>query len=44
MDFKNLTDPFGRLLICQAKTERLTLATHDGLLALYGEPSVKVFV
>ena len=37
-------DPFGRLLICQAKTERLTLAAHDRLLALYGGPSVKVFV
>lgn len=37
-------DPFDRLLICQAKTERLTLATHDRLLALYDEPSVKVFV
>lgn len=37
-------DPFDRLLICQAKAERLTLATHDRLLALYGEPSVRVFV
>ena len=37
-------DPFDRLLIAQAKTERLTLATHDRILALYGEPSVMVCV
>ena len=37
-------DPFDRLLIAQAKTERLTFATHDRILALYGEPSVTVFV
>ena len=36
-------DPFDRLLIAQAKTERLTLATRDRLLALYGEPFVSVF-
>ena len=36
-------DPFDRLLIAQAKTERLMFATHDRILALYGEPSVKVF-
>ena len=36
-------DPFDRLLIAQAKTERLTFATHDRILALYGEPSVTVF-
>ena len=36
-------DPFDRLLISQAKTERLTFATHDRLLALYSEPSVSVF-
>ena len=37
-------DPFDRLLIAQAKTESLTFATHDRLLALYGEPTVSVFV
>ena len=36
-------DPFDRLLIAQAKTERLEFATHDRLLALYGEPSVHIF-
>ena len=36
-------DPFDRLLIAQAKTESLTFATHDRLLALYGEPVVSVF-
>lgn len=36
-------DPFDRLLIAQAKTERLTFATHDRLLALYDEPSITVF-
>ena len=36
-------DPFDRLLIAQAKTEHLTLATHDRLLALYDEPAVSVF-
>lgn len=37
-------DPFDRLLICQAKTERLMLATHNRFLALYDESSVRVFV
>lgn len=37
-------DPFDRMLICQAKTENLVFATHDRLLALYGEPQVSVFV
>lgn len=37
-------DPFDRLLIAQAKTENLTFATHDRLLALYGEPFVSVYV
>lgn len=36
-------DPFDRLLIAQAKTEGLTLATHDRLLALYGEPAVAIY-
>lgn len=36
-------DPFDRLLIAQAKTELLTFATHDRILALYGEPAVSVF-
>ena len=36
-------DPFDRLLIAQAKTERLTFATRDRLLALYDEPLVSVF-
>ncbi|MBQ9059296.1 MAG: type II toxin-antitoxin system VapC family toxin [Atopobiaceae bacterium] len=36
-------DPFDRLLITQAKTESLTFATHDRLLALYGEPVVSVY-
>lgn len=37
-------DPFDRLLMCQAKVDRLALATHDRLLALYGEPAVQVFL
>ena len=37
-------DPFDRLLIAQSKTEHLTFATHDRLLALYGEPLVSVYV
>ena len=36
-------DPFDRLLIAQAKTEGLTFATHDRILALYGEPFVRVY-
>ena len=36
-------DPFDRLLIAQAKTLRLTFATHDRILVLYREPSVAVF-
>lgn len=36
-------NPFDRLLIAQAKTESLTFATHDRLLALYDEPAVSVF-
>ena len=33
-------DPFDRVLIAQAKTEEMTLITHDGLLAGYGEKCV----
>ena len=36
-------DPFDRFLIAQAKTEQITLATHDRLLSLYDEPAVSVF-
>ena len=32
--------PFDRVLIAQAKTEEMTLITHDGLLAGYGEKCV----
>lgn len=35
-------DPFDRMLIAQAKAERLLLLTHDRLLDLYGEPLVSV--
>ena len=30
-------DPFDRILIAQAKTEEMTMITHDSLLAGYGE-------
>ena len=33
-------DPFDRILIAQAKTEGMTLITHDSLLAGYGEECV----
>ena len=33
-------DPFDRILIAQAKTEEMTMITHDGLLAGYGEACV----
>ena len=36
-------DPFDRLLIAQAKSEGLIFATHDRLLALYGEKLVDVY-
>ena len=35
-------DPFDRMLVAQAKTENLTLVTHDGRLADYGENFVLV--
>ena len=37
-------DPFDRLLIAQSKAEEMCLATHDRLLLLYNEPSVRLFV
>jgi PIN domain nuclease of toxin-antitoxin system len=30
-------DPFDRMLVAQAKRERLTLATADDIIALYGD-------
>ena len=33
-------DPFDRILIAQAKTEEMTMITHDTLLAGYGEKCV----
>lgn len=33
-------DPFGRLLICQAKCENMIFLTHDTLLTDYNEPCV----
>ena len=33
-------DPFDRILIAQAKTEEMTMITHDSLLAGYGEECV----
>lgn len=35
-------DPFDRLLISQAKTEEMTLITHDKLLSGYEEKCVKI--
>ncbi len=35
-------DPFDRILIAQAKTEGMTLITHDGLIGGYGEKCVMV--
>ena len=34
------SDPFDRILIAQAKTEGMTMITHDGLLVGYGEKCV----
>ena len=36
------SDPFDRMLICQAKAEGMMLVTHDQRLAAYGEPCVLV--
>ena len=36
----NLCDPFDKILVAQAKTEKMTLITRDGLLAGYGEKCV----
>ena len=33
-------DPFDRILIAQAKTEEMTMITHDSLLDGYGEKCV----
>lgn len=33
-------DPFDRMLIAQAKTERMTFLTHDALLPYYDEPCI----
>ena len=33
-------DPFDRILIAQAKSEGMTLITHDGMFAGYGETCV----
>lgn len=35
-------DPFDRMLVAQAKLERLTLATADAALAEYGVPILEV--
>ena len=35
-------DPFGRILIAQAKSERMTLLTHDSLLTGCNEPCIIV--
>ena len=35
-------DPFDRMLICQAKAERMTFITHDSKLASYHESCVAV--
>lgn len=34
-------DPFDRLLICQAKSEKMLFLTHDELLPYYNESCVK---
>ena len=39
---KEHRDPFDRLLLAQAKMEGLVLLTHDGQLATYGEPLVRI--
>lgn len=36
------SDPFDRMLICQAKAEGMMLVTHDQRLAAYGESCVLV--
>ena len=33
-------DPFDRILICQAKSEKMMLLTHDSLIPYYNEPCV----
>lgn len=39
----NHKDPFDRMLIAQAKTENMILATHDRRLTDYSEPCVKYY-
>ena len=34
------SDPFDRILICQAKSEGMLLMTHDTLIPYYNEPCV----
>ena len=36
------SDPFDRIMICQAKAEGMLFITHDPLLPHYGEPCVLV--
>ena len=36
------SDPFDRMLISQAKSEKMTFVTHDSLLSYYGERCVLV--
>lgn len=36
------SDPFDRLLVAQARTERLTLVTHDALVQRYDVPVLAV--
>ena len=36
-------DPFDRILIAQAKSENMLLATHDRRLTDYGEPCVRYY-
>ncbi|MBQ9538253.1 MAG: type II toxin-antitoxin system VapC family toxin [Treponema sp.] len=33
-------DPFDRMLICQAKSEKMLLLTHDKLISNYEEPCI----
>ena len=37
---KQHKDPFDRMLIAQAKSENMTLVTHDGSFGLYNDPHV----
>ena len=35
-------DPFDRLLIAQAKAEKMLFLTHDSLLSYYDEPCIRI--